>query len=55
MRPAWGARPGRSYLRKALYGVDCWAEIEPIYGQPWADSVMKAAAARREATERRRA
>jgi hypothetical protein len=47
-------RPGRDSISKALYRVYTWAEIEPIYGQPWAESVKKAAAARKEAAKRRR-
>jgi hypothetical protein len=31
----------------ALYRVFIWADIEPIYGKPWAESIKKAAAARR--------
>ncbi|MDC0935533.1 hypothetical protein OAS39_04540 [Pirellulales bacterium] len=38
----------------ALYRVFTWAEIEPIYGQPWKESQAKAAQARKAAAKRRR-
>ena len=49
-----GNTPGPSYLSKALYRVYSWAEIEPIYGQPWAESMKKAVEARKAAAKSRR-
>ena len=46
-------RLGRNFLRKALYGVFTWAEIEPVYGKSWAESLAKANAARSEAAKHR--
>ena len=45
---------GRTFLRKALYRRFNWDEIEPIYGKPWAESVKKAAEARRTNARARR-
>ncbi len=50
-----GIKQGRNFLRKALYRVFTWAEIEPIYGRPWAKSVKKAAEARKAASKIARA
>lgn len=54
--------PGRNFARKAagnlfrrpLFRVFTWAEIEPIYGQPWVESVKIVAKARSEAAKLRR-
>jgi len=43
-----------NYLRKALYRVFTWAEIEPIYGQPWKESLGKAVESHKMAAKRRR-
>ena len=45
---------GPDYVRKVLYRVYSWADIEPIYGQPWADSIQKAHKAAQETYRRRR-
>jgi hypothetical protein len=52
---AWVDRPGLDSISKALYRVFTWVEIEPIYGQPWAESIQKATEAHSEAAGRRRA
>ena len=39
----WSTPPVRNFFRKALYRVYTWAENDPIYRQPWAESVKKAA------------
>ena len=40
------------YLRKALYRVYIWKDIEPIYGKPWAESLGKAVEAHKVAKRR---
>ena len=52
--PVWVDRTGRNFFRKALYRVNTWADIEPIYGQPWVESIQKATEAHSEAAGRRR-
>ena len=47
-------QPGLDSISKTLYRVFTWAEIEPIYGQPWKESQAKAVEARRSAAKRRR-
>ncbi len=44
-----------NYLRKALYRVYIWKDIEAIYGKPWAESLGKVVEAHSEAAKRRRA
>jgi hypothetical protein len=55
MAIAWSSiSPGPDFFRKALYRVFTWAEIEPIYGQPWKESQAKAVVARKAAAKARR-
>lgn len=51
----WLSTPqGRDSISQALYKVFTWKDIEPIYGQPWAESAQKATEAHSEAARRRR-
>lgn len=49
-RPYWDAVPrycGPAEFGEAPYRRSDWDEIEPIYRQPWAESIGKAVAARK--------